>query len=185
MPESSSSRVLLQRPGAEEDEIGRLKGLFAGGVDVRDAAWRGRRFALSYSMRRTQQPLRSVTALLLLDERQQRIGRLRLGADHAAEAVAESAVEAAGPRDAVGIGVRGAERRGGIWIRMIAERFRRVVKKRRVVGHLRRRRGIFFAARALEDIAALDYACRGCCRLCRKRPRAYRRACNRARPRPR
>src|SRR5579884_1237448 len=69
-------------------------------------------------------------ALLLFDDGQQRVRWLRLGADHAAEAVAESAILAAEARDPVRIGVVMAERRRGIRIGMVAERLRGLLEKR-------------------------------------------------------
>ena len=82
-------------------------------------------------------------ALVLAQHRHQRIGGLRLRADHAAEALAIAAIGAGGARDAVRIRVGFAQVGRGRRIRMIAQLARGLLEQMRRIGMLQRRRGIF------------------------------------------
>jgi hypothetical protein len=93
--------------------------------------------------------------LMAREHGQQRVGGLRLRADHATEALAETAIGARRTHDAVRILVRLAQVRRGTRKRVVAELFRRLLEQRPQVGRLERRRGIFILADALKRIAAL------------------------------
>src|SRR6516162_3674803 len=104
----------------------------------------------------------------LLNDREKQARGLRLSPNHTTETGAESAIRAASARNAVWIGVSLADVCGGRGIGMIAERFGGVAKQRSKIGNFCRRRGIFLAAPALKNIAAVDPFTADVARLARR-----------------
>ncbi len=150
--EQQQARV-VQSPGGEDDDAGRLLEFLAGGVGVGDA------FGFSIAVHDAAHLSSGAQGeiLLVFEEGQQRVGGLGLGADHASEAGAESAIGAAGARDAVGISISLAQGCGWQRIGVIAGLMSCLLEERRGVGCLVRRQRILVLARGFEDIAALDF----------------------------
>ena len=79
------------------------------------------------------------------------------GADHTSEFLAESTVSAAATGDAVEIGVGLADVGGGYGKRVIADGFGGVAEEGGEIRNFGRGSGVFLAAPAFEDVAAIDF----------------------------